>query len=121
MRGEGAEFFAYFRESWGIARCSVEWHVCDTFMCTYRSGVYNDLGSGSNVDICVITLEGVDYMRNHQYLQGKTYQRQFPQKFAPGTARKPAAPSATTHWGKRHVFAVFDVVLPAHGMCGLCP
>lgn len=51
-----------------------------------RSGVYNDLGSGSNVDICVITLEGVDYMRNHQYLQGKTYQRQFPQKFAPGTA-----------------------------------
>ena len=34
-----------------------------------RSGVYNDLGSGSNVDVCVITQEGVDYMRNHQYLQ----------------------------------------------------
>ncbi|GAB4815429.1 hypothetical protein N2152v2_002475 [Parachlorella kessleri] len=51
-----------------------------------RSGVYNDLGSGSNVDICVITRDKVDYLRNHQYLQGKTYQRQFPQKFAAGTA-----------------------------------
>jgi 20S proteasome subunit beta 2 len=51
-----------------------------------RSGVYNDLGSGSNVDVCVITKEGVDYKRNHQYLQAKTYERQFPQKFVAGTA-----------------------------------
>ena len=50
-----------------------------------RSGVYNDLGSGSNVDVCVITKEGVDYKRNYQYLQGKTYMRQFPQSFASGT------------------------------------
>ena len=50
-----------------------------------RAGVYNDLGSGSNVDICVITKEGVEYLRNHQYLQGKTYERQVPQRFATGT------------------------------------
>lgn len=51
-----------------------------------RSGVYNDLGSGSNVDICVITREGTQYLRNHQYLQAKTYVRQFPQVIAAGGA-----------------------------------
>jgi len=50
-----------------------------------RSGVYNDLGSGSNIDICVITKDGVDYKRNYQYLQEKTYQRQYPQHIASGT------------------------------------
>jgi 20S proteasome subunit beta 2 len=53
-----------------------------------RSGVMNDLGSGSNIDLCVITKDGVDYMRNKEYLQGKTYSRQFPQKLATGTASK---------------------------------
>ena len=52
-----------------------------------RSGIYNDLGSGSNVDICVIRRDGVEYLRNHQFLQGKTYQRQKPVKYKPGTAR----------------------------------
>ncbi len=50
-----------------------------------RAGVYNDLGSGSNVDLCVITKDGVDYLRNHQYLQAKTYERVTPQRFPPGT------------------------------------
>jgi 20S proteasome subunit beta 2 len=53
-----------------------------------RSGVMNDLGSGSNIDLCVITKDGVNYMRNKEYLQGKTYSRQFPQKLATGTASK---------------------------------
>ncbi|KAF8054987.1 PBB2 [Scenedesmus sp. PABB004] len=51
-----------------------------------RSGVYNDLGSGSNVDLCVITADGVDYLRNYELLQGKTYTRQFPVHYPPGTA-----------------------------------
>ncbi|GIL67855.1 hypothetical protein Vafri_21148 [Volvox africanus] len=51
-----------------------------------RSGVMNDLGSGSNVDLCVITKDGVDYLRNYEYLQAKTYTRQFPVKYPPGTA-----------------------------------
>eukprot|EP00128_Syssomonas_multiformis_P009585 Colp12_sorted_trinity150504_noHs@61 len=28
-----------------------------------RAGIFNDLGSGSNVDLCVITKEGVNYLR----------------------------------------------------------
>ncbi|KXZ56175.1 hypothetical protein GPECTOR_1g150 [Gonium pectorale] len=51
-----------------------------------RSGVMNDLGSGSNIDLCVITKEGTEYLRNYEYLQGKTYTRQFPVKYPPGTA-----------------------------------
>ncbi len=51
-----------------------------------RSGVLNDLGSGSNVDLCVITKDKVEYLRNYEYLQGKTYSRQFPVKYPPGTA-----------------------------------
>ena len=27
------------------------------------AGIFNDLGSGSNVDLCVITKDGVDYLR----------------------------------------------------------
>lgn len=52
-----------------------------------RSGVYNDLGSGSNVDITIITKEGVEYLRNYQYLQGRTYTMQFPPKYPRSTAR----------------------------------
>ncbi|BDA47457.1 Proteasome subunit beta type-7 [Coccomyxa sp. Obi] len=51
-----------------------------------RSGIYNDLGSGSNVDLCIITKDGVEYLRNYQRLQDKTYERQFPVKYSVGTA-----------------------------------
>lgn len=53
------------------------------------SGVYNDLGSGSNVDLCVITPAGVEYLRNYEALAGKTYSRVYPVKYPPGTAREP--------------------------------
>ena len=54
-----------------------------------RSGIFNDLGSGSNVDLCVISEGGkkVDYLRNYEKLQGKTYAREQPVIFAKGTAR----------------------------------
>jgi 20S proteasome subunit beta 2 len=54
-----------------------------------RSGIFNDLGSGSNVDLCVISEGGkkVDYLRNYEKLQGRTYARQQPVVFAKGTAR----------------------------------
>ncbi|KAL6784641.1 PBB1 [Auxenochlorella protothecoides x Auxenochlorella symbiontica] len=51
-----------------------------------RAGVYNDLGSGSNVDICVIKRGSVEYLRNHQYLQGKTYERAHPMVIKSGNA-----------------------------------
>lgn len=37
------------------------------------SGIFNDLGSGSNVDICVITKGKTDYLRNHQLPNPRTY------------------------------------------------
>ena len=53
-----------------------------------KSGIYNDLGSGSNVDLCIITQEGTEYLRNSAYLMDKTYTRTFPVKYAPGTTRE---------------------------------
>lgn len=29
------------------------------------AGIFNDLGSGSNVDVCVITAAGTEMLRNH--------------------------------------------------------
>ena len=34
-----------------------------------RAGIFNDLGSGSNVDVCIIRKDGVDYRRNMEFLQ----------------------------------------------------
>lgn len=51
-----------------------------------RSGIYNDLGSGSNVDLCIITKEGSEYLRNYELLDAKTYQRKFPVVYKAGTA-----------------------------------
>jgi 20S proteasome subunit beta 2 len=59
----------------------------DLVAAAIRSGIYNDLGSGSNVDVCVITADGVDMKRNYQYLMDRTYIRKFPVVFPPGTAR----------------------------------
>lgn len=50
------------------------------------SGIFNDLGSGSNVDLCIITKGKVDYKRNVELLMGKTYTRQKPVRYAPGTS-----------------------------------
>lgn len=43
--------------------------VSSSFLPPRRSGVFNDLGSGSNVDLCIITKDGVEYRRNHEFLQ----------------------------------------------------
>ncbi|KAL3720317.1 proteasome subunit beta type-7-B [Eucalyptus grandis] len=37
------------------------------------SGIFNDLGSGSNVDICVITKGHKEYLRNHLLPNPRTY------------------------------------------------
>ncbi|OIW05497.1 hypothetical protein TanjilG_27627 [Lupinus angustifolius] len=37
------------------------------------AGIFNDLGSGSNVDVCVITKGQVDYLRNHLEPNPRTY------------------------------------------------
>lgn len=45
------------------------------------AGVYNDLGSGSNIDLCVITKGTVEYKRNMEFLQDRLFQREFPVDF----------------------------------------
>ncbi|XP_011035440.1 PREDICTED: proteasome subunit beta type-7-A [Populus euphratica] len=37
------------------------------------SGIFNDLGSGSNVDVCVITKGHKEYLRNHMLPNPRTY------------------------------------------------
>ena len=52
-----------------------------------RAGIYNDLASGSNVDLVIITKDGTEKIRSHQYLMGKTYARANPPRYPPGTAK----------------------------------
>ena len=50
-----------------------------------RSGIMNDLGSGSNVDLCVITASGREYFRNTEMPNPKTFTREKPVVYPPGT------------------------------------
>ena len=58
-----AFFFFYLQEEEGKQL------VCKAI----RAGIFNDLGSGSNVDVCVITKDKVDYIRPYDEanLKGK--------------------------------------------------
>jgi len=38
-----------------------------------RAGIFNDLGSGSNVDLCVITADGAEYLRNIDMPNPRTF------------------------------------------------
>ena len=51
-----------------------------------RSGIFNDLGSGSNVDLCVITADGKEMFRNYETPNPKTWARPRPVTFPVGTA-----------------------------------
>mmetsp|Transcript_39761 Transcript_39761/g.100198 ORF Transcript_39761/g.100198 Transcript_39761/m.100198 type:complete len:271 (-) Transcript_39761:117-929(-) len=52
-----------------------------------RAGIFNDMGSGSNVDICVIRKDGVSMMRNYETPNERLYRRAggytFPRGFTP--------------------------------------
>ncbi|CAG5889049.1 unnamed protein product [Menidia menidia] len=49
-----------------------------------HAGIMSDLGSGNNIDICVITRQGVDYIRPYQESQYKDC-RKMKYKYRPGT------------------------------------
>merc|ERR1719331_3438668 len=51
---------------------------------TMRASIFNDLGSGSNVDLCVITSEGAEYLRNVDMPNPRTFTA-VPKPFARGT------------------------------------
>jgi len=72
-----AMFEAYYKEDLNRQE------AIDLVARAIRSGVMNDLGSGSNVDIMVITKEGTENLRNYEYLQARPYVRQFPPRFSP--------------------------------------
>lgn len=38
-----------------------------------EAGIFYDLGSGSNVDVCVIRKENVEYLRNIKVGQSRTF------------------------------------------------
>lgn len=50
-----------------------------------EAGIYHDLGSGSNVDICVLTRSGINYQRNLVTKNGKVFQKPEPYEFPRGT------------------------------------
>ncbi|XP_057530254.1 proteasome subunit beta type-7-A-like [Amaranthus tricolor] len=62
-----AIFESKYRE--GLSREEGIKLVCEAI----SSGIFNDLGSGSNVDVCVITKGNVDYLRNHVLPNPRTY------------------------------------------------
>ena len=49
-----------------------------------QAGIFNDLGSGSNVDLCVITSKGIDYIRPYKEACKKGV-RQGDYSYKPGT------------------------------------
>eukprot|EP00928_Gymnodinium_smaydae_P092441 TRINITY_DN7631_c0_g1_i1.p1 TRINITY_DN7631_c0_g1~~TRINITY_DN7631_c0_g1_i1.p1 ORF type:complete len:280 (-),score=82.51 TRINITY_DN7631_c0_g1_i1:87-926(-) len=50
-----------------------------------RAGIFNDLGSGGNVDVCVITKDGGKILRNHEKPNPRKFKAQYKQ-FAKGTS-----------------------------------
>jgi len=49
-----------------------------------RAGVFNDLASGSNVDLCIIRKTGVEYLRPYEAASVKGL-RQFSYRYKSGT------------------------------------
>ncbi|XP_055902426.1 proteasome subunit beta type-7 [Eupeodes corollae] len=68
-----------------------------------RAGIFNDLGSGSNVDLCVIRKDSCDYLRNYE-LSNQKGERKLNYDFKLGT-------TAVLNT-KIHKFEVTEEVLP---------
>uniref|UniRef100_A0A3B5M3R1 Proteasome 20S subunit beta 13a n=1 Tax=Xiphophorus couchianus TaxID=32473 RepID=A0A3B5M3R1_9TELE len=51
-----------------------------------HAGIMSDLGSGNNIDVCVITKQGVDYIRPYQESEYKD-DRKMNYKYRPGTTK----------------------------------
>lgn len=69
-----------------------------------QAGIWNDMGSGGNVDICVISqTHGVNYLRNYRTLNPRTFRANIPSYIFP---------RGTTEWLKetRQIFKTRVVV-----------
>lgn len=68
------------------------------------AGIFNDLGSGGNVDICVITKDGKELIRGFAKENERKYRRPAGYKFPQGAT--PVVPGAETFKGPEKEFAV---------------
>jgi len=50
-----------------------------------KAGIFNDLGSGSNVDVCVITRDKTEMLRNVEMPNARPYHKKIPYNFPRGT------------------------------------
>ena len=67
-----------------------------------KAGIFNDLGSGSNVDLCVITADGTEYLRNVECPNPRTYTE--------------LPPGADFVKGRTHVLKAVDLPLCKRGV-----
>jgi 20S proteasome subunit beta 2 len=76
-----AVFEADYREELGREE------ACALVARAIKAGIFNDLGSGSNVDLCVITAAGKEYLRNWETPNARTYTRDKGFTFPRGTTQ----------------------------------
>ena len=50
-----------------------------------KAGIFNDLGSGSNVDLVILTKDGTEILRNYEKPNPRPYRRAVPYAYARGT------------------------------------
>ncbi|KAG8746480.1 proteasome core particle subunit beta 2 [Ceratobasidium sp. 414] len=95
---------AVFESQWkaGLSRDE----AVDLVSAAISAGIFNDLGSGSNVDVCVITASGTQMLRNHK-TDNVRATKEHTYKF----------PRGTTAWKHENIrsLVVEEVVRPAGG------
>lgn len=75
------------------------------------AGIFNDLGSGGNVDLCVITKDGKELIRGFAKENERKYRRPAGYKFQHGAT--PVVQGSETFKGPEKAFAVVGEVAPA--------
>jgi len=72
------------------------------------AGIFNDLGSGSNVDVNVLTKDGVEILRNYDRPTPRVYKRDKPYIYEPGTT--PVLSQTITPLSEKVVISSGDVM-----------
>lgn len=78
------------------------------------AGIFNDLGSGGNVDLCVITKDGSQLIRGYAKENERKYRRPSGYPFPPGTT--PVVPGSETFVKPAADFSVLAEAAPQDGM-----
>lgn len=78
------------------------------------AGIYNDLGSGGNVDLCVITSDGCDSIRPYASENERKFSRPDAYRFPAGTT--PVVAGSSTFTKPVQEFAVISASTPGDTM-----